>query len=69
MRKSLCLWNLDDWEKFNETSLPQKEDFFIHLNMEDNIDADYALAKRVCKQFEIKKLGEYDCMFKTIHNC
>ena len=64
MRKSLCLWNLDDWEKFNETSLPQKEDFFIHLNMEDNIDADYALAKRVCKQFEIKKLGEYDLCSK-----
>ena len=27
--------------------------------MEDIIDADYAQAKRVCKDFEIKNLGEY----------
>ena len=30
---------MDDWEKFNET-LPGKEDFFSHLNMEDITDAD-----------------------------
>ena len=50
---------MDDWEKFNETSLPEKEDFYSHLNMEDITDADYAHAKRVCKDFEIKNLGEY----------
>ena len=27
--------------------------------MEDITDADYIQAKRVCKDFEIKKLGEY----------
>ena len=43
----------DDWEKFNETSLPEKEYFFIHLNMEDITDADYAHAKRVCRYFDI----------------
>ena len=26
---------MDDCEKFNETSLPEKEDFYSHLNMED----------------------------------
>ena len=31
---------LDDWEKLSETSLPGKEDFYSHLNMEDIIDAD-----------------------------
>ena len=50
---------MDDWEKFNETSLPEKEDFYIHLNMEDITDADYTHTKRVCKNFEIKSLGEY----------
>ena len=50
---------MDDWEKFNETSLPEKEDFYSHLNMEDITDADYAHAKRICKDFEIKNLGEY----------
>ena len=25
---------MDDWEKFNETSLPQREDFYSYLDME-----------------------------------
>ena len=49
----------DDWEKFNETTLPEKEEFYGNLNMEDITDADYMYAKRVCKDFEIKKTGEY----------
>ena len=28
--------------------------------MEDNTDADYAQAKRVCKDFEIKHLGVFE---------
>ena len=54
---------MDDWEKFNETSLPEKEDFYSHLNMEDIIAADYVQAKRVCKDFEIKNLGEYHDLY------
>ena len=45
--------------KINETSLSEKEDFYSHLNMDDITDADYAHTKRVCKNFEIKNLGEY----------
>ena len=48
---------IDDWKKFNKASLPGKEDFYSHLNMEDITDADYALTKRVCKDFEIKHSG------------
>ena len=47
---------MDDREKFSETSLNEKEDFYSHFNMEDTTDADYALTKRVCKDFEIKKI-------------
>ena len=50
---------MDDREKFNETSLPEKEDSYIHLNIEAITDAGYAHAKRVCKDFGIKNLGEY----------
>ena len=32
---------MDDWEKFNEISVPEKEDFYSHLNMEYITDADY----------------------------
>ena len=49
----------DDWEKFNETSLPVKEDFYSHLNMEDITDSDYEQGKRICRDFEINNLGEY----------
>ena len=42
---------MDDWKKFNETPLPEKEDFYNDLNMEDITDADYAHAKRVSKDF------------------
>ena len=31
---------MDDREKFNKTSLPEKEDFYSHLNKEDISDAD-----------------------------
>ena len=40
---------MDDWEKFNEKSLPDKEDFYSHLNMEDITDSDYTNAKSLQK--------------------
>ena len=52
--------------KFNETTLPGKEEFYSNLNMEDITEADYIHAKRVCKEFEIKNVGEYhDLHLKT----
>ena len=62
----LLLWKgvypyeyIDGREKFNEVSLPEKEDFYSHLDMEDITDADYAHTKRAFKDFETKNLGEY----------
>ena len=49
---------MDKWERFNKTSLPEKDEFYSNLNMEDITDADYTHAKRVCKEFEMKNLGE-----------
>ena len=49
---------MNDWERFNETSLPEKEDFHNHLNMEDITDADYKHTKIVRKDYKIKSLGE-----------
>ena len=43
---------------FNETTLLEKEEFCSNLNMEEITDADYMYGKRVCKDFEIKHLGE-----------
>ena len=50
---------MDEWKRFNET-LPEKE-FYSNLNM-DNI-TDYMLAKRICKDFKVKKLGEYHDLY------
>ena len=54
---------MDDWKKVNQTSWPEKEDFQKPLNMEDITDANCAHAKRVSKDFEIKKLGEYHDLY------
>ena len=54
---------MDDWKKFIETALPGKEEFYSNLNMDFITDANYRHAKRVCKDFEIKILGEYHELF------
>ena len=55
LQKCVYLYEyIDDWEKINETSLPEKEIFYSHLSMADITGADYKHAKRVCKDFEIK---------------
>ena len=48
---------MNDLEKFNETSLPGKEEFYSNLNIEDIMDLDYNYAERICKDFELKNLG------------
>ena len=37
---------MDDWEKFNETSLLKRDDFYSLLNMEYLTEADYAHAEK-----------------------
>ena len=64
LRKGVYLYeHMDGWKKFNEISLPEKEDFYSNLSMEDITDADYAHAKRVCKDFEVRNLGEYHDLY------
>ena len=40
-----------------------KKKNYSHLNMQDITDADFAHAKRVCKDFKIKNLGEYHDLY------
>ena len=54
---------MDDWEKLNETSIPEKQDLYSHLNTKDITDADYPHAKIVCTDFETKNLGEYNDLY------
>ena len=45
--------DIDDWQRFNKAILPEKEDYYSHLNMNNITDA-----KRNCKNFKIKKLEQ-----------
>ena len=42
---------MDSWERFDETSLPDKESFYSSLNMENITDVDHRHAKRVFKMY------------------
>ena len=57
LRKGIYPYDyIDDWEKFNETSLPEKEEFYSKLNMEGITDAVYMHAKIKIKNFQKKAL-------------
>ena len=50
---------MDSWERFDETSVPDKKEFCISLNMEDITDVDCRHAKKVYKEFQNKHFGDY----------
>ena len=54
---------MDNWEKFNETSLPNKESFCSSLNMENIDDIDYRHGNNVFKKLKLKNLGEYHDLY------
>ena len=47
---------MNSWERFNETSLPDKESFHSNLNLEDITDVDDMNAKRVFNEVAPKSL-------------
>ena len=49
---------MNSWERFYETSLPDKKVFRSELNLEDITDEDYVHGQKVWEMFEIKNLGE-----------
>ena len=55
--------DMDNWEKFDETTLPSKEAFYSNLNLEDISDEDYIHAQKVWDVFEINNLGEYHDLY------
>ena len=54
---------MDSWERFNETSLPDKKAFYSELNLEDITDKDYEHAQKVWEVFGIKNFGEYHDLY------
>ena len=59
---------IDGWDKFNETSIPNKESFYSNLTMENITETDYIHANNVFKTFKINNLGDYhDYTLKVTH--
>ena len=54
---------MDSLERFNETSLPSKKDFYSNLNMEDIDDIDYRHGNNVFKGFKLENLGGYHDLY------
>ena len=54
---------MDSCERFNETSLPSKKDFYSNLNMENIDDIDYRHVNNVFKRFELENLGQYHDLY------
>ena len=54
---------MDNWERFDETSLPNKESFYNNLNMENIDGIDCRHGNNVFKRFKLKNLGEYHDLY------
>ena len=54
---------MNSWERFNETALPNKEDCYNCLNMEDITDIDYGHAKKVFRELKMNNLGDYHDLY------
>ena len=51
--------DMDNWETFDETTIPPKEAFYSNLNEEGISDAEYAHAQKVQEVFRVKNRGKY----------
>ena len=59
LRKSVYPYeHMDSWEKFNETSLPPKEDFYSELTLKDISDKDYSHTQKVLEEY-CADMGDY----------
>ena len=54
---------MDNWGKFDETTLPPKEAFYSNLNLENISNEDYAHTRTVLEVFEIKNRDEYHNLY------
>ena len=52
LRKGFYLYEyMDSWQRFNETSVPDKKGFYNILNIENTTDTDSKHAKNVWREF------------------
>ena len=64
LRKGVYLYEyIDSWERFDETSLPDKEPFYSNLNVKGITNVDCRHSNSLFKKFKLKHLGEYHDLY------
>ena len=54
---------MDSFERFKETCLPEKNAFYSQIKLEGISDEDYEHAKNVFRTFKLKDMGEYHDLY------
>ena len=64
LRKGVCPYEyIDIWERFDETSLPEKKVFYSELHLEDITDEDYTPDQKVFEELKLKTVGGYHDLY------
>ena len=50
---------MDSWERFGETSLPDKKSFYSKLYLEEITDKYYTHTQKVFEELKLNNLGDY----------
>ena len=68
LRKSVYPYEyLGSWERFDETSLPDKKDFYSELYLGDITNEDYTHAQKIFEELKLKNLGDYHDLYIQSH--
>ena len=54
---------MDSWEKFNETTFPNRKTFYGKLYLKDITDEDYIHAQKVFEELKLKNFDEYHDLY------
>ena len=64
LRKGVCPYEyMDGWDKFSETSIPNKESFYSNLTMENISETDYRHANNNLNLGDLGDLGDYHDLY------
>ena len=55
--------HMNSWDRFNDSKLPMKNQFYSSLNMTEITDKEYYHACNAWKEFGIKNMGEYHDLY------
>ena len=54
---------LGSWERFDETPLPDKKDFYSELYLGEITNEDYTHAQKISEELKLKNLGDYHDLY------